>query len=52
MYLIQESYSKLNFFEDEHIYWTPAGTTSEIYDQLSAKKYREIPRKQIQYVCN
>ena len=43
-------YNKLKFFTEDTTYWAPASTTSGLYSQLAAKKYREIPRNQIQYV--
>ena len=36
-----------NFFVENQVYWTPASTTSDLYSQLAAKKYREIARQQI-----
>ena len=38
----------LSFFEECDLYWRPASTREEIYQQLAQKKYREIPRHQIQ----
>ena len=29
-------------------YWVPASDTTELYDQLAQRKFREIQRKQIQ----
>ena len=37
-----------DFFEESDEYWVPANETSKIYEQMAAKKYREIPRHQIQ----
>ena len=37
-------------FEEDDTYWEPASDANELYKQLSAKKYREIVRQQIQYV--
>ena len=45
-----QAYSKLDFFVDDRTYWTPCTTAPEIYDQLALKKYREISRKQLEYV--
>jgi hypothetical protein len=36
------------FFEESDLYWSPASDPNELYDQMAAKKYREIPRHQIQ----
>ena len=47
---VQVAYSKLRFFEEEKVYWTPASTTSALYSQLASKKYREIQRSQIRLV--
>ncbi len=38
----------MQFFMDDPIYWAPASTTAELYAQLAKKKYRELPRDQIQ----
>uniref|UniRef100_A0A1X7T631 Protein kinase domain-containing protein n=1 Tax=Amphimedon queenslandica TaxID=400682 RepID=A0A1X7T631_AMPQE len=35
------------FFVEDPIYWEPGTDTNDIYQQLSDKRYREIPRKQI-----
>ena len=35
------------FFVEDRTYWCPASTTSDLYAQLAAKKYREIARQQI-----
>ena len=37
-------------FEEDDTYWEPADDARGLYEQLSAKKYREIVRSQIQYV--
>ena len=42
-------YNQLKFFTEDTTYWAPASTTSGLYSQLAAKKYREIPRNQIRY---
>jgi hypothetical protein len=42
-----QQYNKLNFFTDNKTFWTPADTTSDLYQQLASNKYREIPRKDI-----
>ena len=38
---------KNSFFEESEQYWAPANEASELYQQMSTKKYREIPRNQI-----
>ena len=40
-------YSEQKFFVEQQTYWSPASTTSDLYAQLAAKKYREIARQQI-----
>ena len=35
------------FFEEETTYWKPASDARNLYKQLSSKKYRELPRRQI-----
>ena len=42
--------SKTRFFVEDPIYWEPGTETNDIYQQLSDKRYREIPRKQIKYI--
>ena len=41
---------KTIFFVEDPIYWEPGTETNDIYQQLSDKRYREIPRKQIKYI--
>ena len=41
---------KTRFFVEDPIYWEPGTDTDDIYQQLSDKRYREIPRKQIKYI--
>ncbi len=36
------------FFEEARTYWAPSSVAEELYEQLATKKYREIPRNQIQ----
>ena len=36
-------------FEEEDIYWVPASDPHELYEQLYARKFREINRQQIRY---
>ena len=31
------------FFAEEPLYWRPSSQESELYEQLSKRKYREIP---------
>ena len=38
----------ITFFEESDTYWAPSSNPSELYEQLAVKKYREIPRNQIQ----
>ena len=38
----------LKFFEECETYWSPSSNANELYEQLSRKKYREIPRNQIE----
>ena len=45
-----QTYNKLQFFVEDQIYWAPADTASDLYQQLASKKYREIPRDQIKWV--
>ena len=40
-------YDKLEFFETEKEFWTPAQTADDLYSQFSLNRYREIPRKDI-----
>ena len=44
----QRDYDKLKFFEETNTFWPPAANTSELYEQLAAKKYREIPKSELQ----
>ncbi len=37
------------FFEECETYWAPSSQANELYEQLAARKYREILREQIQY---
>ena len=39
---------KVNFFEEEEVYWNPALDRDGLYAQLAKRKYREIPPHQIQ----
>lgn len=52
--MLQDIYSSLaedpEFFPEEQIYWEPGSDTTDIYKQLSNKKYREIIRHQIKLV--
>ena len=48
---LMQAYSKLLFFVQDQTYWIPASTTSELYTQLASRRYREIPRNQIMWVC-
>ena len=41
---------KLNEPVMEDDYWEPADDVNELYQQLSANKYRDIKSSQIQYV--
>ena len=41
---------KLNEPTAEGDYWEPADDVNELYQQLSANKYRDIKFSQIQYV--
>ena len=54
LFTMQRQYSESGaapmLFEEDDTYWEPASDANELYKQLSAKKYREIVRKQIQYV--
>ncbi|CAI8035541.1 hypothetical protein GBAR_LOCUS19927, partial [Geodia barretti] len=43
----EESYSNLEFFEHDPVFWAPASTTLDLYEQLFIKRYREINRNQI-----
>ena len=45
-----QGYDKLRFFEESNIFWAPASTASDLYQQLAANKYREIPQHEIQLV--
>ena len=36
------------FFEECETYWAPSSMANELYEQLAARKYREILREQIQ----
>ncbi|XP_064396494.1 RAF proto-oncogene serine/threonine-protein kinase-like isoform X2 [Halichondria panicea] len=36
------------FFEECETYWAPSSQANELYEQLAARKYREILREQIQ----
>lgn len=38
----------VSFFEECERYWRPASTKEDLYQQLAQRKYREIPRHQIQ----
>ena len=42
----------LAFFEETEIYWKPASDTASLYAQFAKNKYREILKKQIQYVAS
>ncbi|CAI8056312.1 Ephrin type-A receptor 4a (Fragment) [Geodia barretti] len=44
---MKHQYNKLCFFPEDKVYWAPATTASGLYAQLSAKRYREIPREQL-----
>jgi hypothetical protein len=44
---MKHQYNKLCFFPEDNVYWAPAATASGLYAQLSAKRYREIPREQL-----
>ena len=44
----KQKYENVVLFENSDVYWRPADQTSKLYAQLSKKKYREIPRSQIQ----
>ena len=51
--LIAQSQSSPNdlapkFFEECESYWAPSSSASELYEQLSRKQYREIPRQHVQ----
>lgn len=35
---------------EDSTYWEPANNVNELYQQLSANKYRDIESSQIQYV--
>ena len=37
-----------SFFTESDIYWEPASNPSELYEQLSQSKFREIQRNMIQ----
>ena len=37
------------FFEECDKYWTPSSIANELYEQLSARKYREILRPHLQW---
>ena len=54
IFTMQRQYSECGaapmLFEEDDTYWEPASDANELYKQLSAKKYREIVRQQIQYV--
>ena len=39
----------MKFLVEDHIYWAPASTTSDLYSQLATKKYWERPREQLRY---
>ena len=45
-------YSELEHVPEQNnedpIYWAPENDAQKIYEQLEQKKYREIPREQIQ----
>ncbi len=47
IYLQTQTYNTLNFFVEDQIYWAPADTATDLYQQLASKKYREIPRTEI-----
>ena len=36
--------------KDDIAFWEPADTVNELYKQLSSKKYKEISRKDLEYV--
>ena len=52
IFIVQDAYSQLNFFDEKQIYWTPALTIVDLYSQLASKKYREISREQIQLAAD
>ena len=37
-----------NYSVDDALYWAPEHDIKKIYQQLASKKYKEIPREQIQ----
>ena len=37
-----------SFFTESAIYWMPASSPTELYEQLSKYRFREIQRKQIE----
>ena len=40
--------SSPEFFREDETYWRPSNVESELYEQLSTRKYREILRHQIE----
>ena len=42
----------LSFFEECETYWRPASNREDLYQQLSQRKYREIPKHQIRSECS
>eukprot|EP00731_Ephydatia_muelleri_P029188 Em0020g832a len=51
---LEESYENFNgpFFETTDTYWSPACQTTELYEEFSARKFREIPRSQIKVLSH
>ena len=45
-----QSTPKQNEPVEDDTYWEPASDVNELYQQLSANKYRDIKSSQIQYV--
>ena len=44
------SVNNWSFFDESESYWKPASDSNTLYEQLSLRKYREILRKQIEWV--
>ena len=44
----KQKYENFGVFEKSDFYWKPSTQASVLYEQLSKKKYREIPRNQLQ----
>ena len=51
---LEELYENFNgtFFETSDTYWSPPCQTTELYEEFSARKFREIPRSQIKVLSH